>query len=547
MNQIPETVIRQFLLQHGPSLSESLINEILNQLVEVKGKLTAKHAIIDSLLKFQLTKPDLSSDSFNSIMKVVGDCAYKSSTPQLTSLVKQRYSELSLNGLLGAMKFYAQASTCKSTPKDALKSAIQNNLKEIDENQTVNILQQMACINWQDEQICQNLCEKLHQDVSLLSLQQLTQLITSLQKLNHRDELLLTLIIDQFKRQVTRLTFGDVEQVMRAMANLKYQDLSFQVRLIDVAREKVQEGNKQQFMQMLESLANLNIYDQELVGKIAINIVPFIPSLSLYELTEVARSLSNLRHYCDELISTIDKTAVQNLHSMSPRFVSKLLTAYCRLNCSHSQINTEPYLKHVKSNFNYYSHSQLISVCYQFAIMNQWDSEFWTMANEKLQSVDCYQVESSLPKLLRTQKLAEMKGVKEFDLPLDVRKEARKSWLELTKNNIASSWQLRVYNAVTELGYENAVLGHKTGDGLMETDVMIEVDGKKLAIEADGPEHFTSNFPCYITDKTLVRNQLLEHQGYTVVSLPFYEWKLHQMKEEYLQYLKKKIQQALEN
>ncbi len=47
--------------------------------------------------------------------------------------------------------------------------------------------------------------------------------------------------------------------------------------------------------------------------------------------------------------------------------------------------------------------------------------------------------------------------------------------------------------------------------------------GEKIAIEVDGPHHFTAN-TLQVTGEMLARQKLLNARGWAVISVPFFRW-----------------------
>jgi hypothetical protein len=90
----------------------------------------------------------------------------------------------------------------------------------------------------------------------------------------------------------------------------------------------------------------------------------------------------------------------------------------------------------------------------------------------------------------------------------------------------ASKTQLDVLSAVKLLpGCTGAASELPSDDGLFSIDIaLVSPDGRKVAIEVDGPTHFLTNAPQMVNGNTALRNQLLEARGWTVVSLPAVVW-----------------------
>ena len=79
-------------------------------------------------------------------------------------------------------------------------------------------------------------------------------------------------------------------------------------------------------------------------------------------------------------------------------------------------------------------------------------------------------------------------------------------------------------------------LEHITADGLFSIDLAI-VD-RRIALEFDGPSHFTSN-TLEPLGHTRLRDRLLSEMGWHVVSIPFFEWDRLQRTEQRDAYVKR--------
>jgi hypothetical protein len=86
--------------------------------------------------------------------------------------------------------------------------------------------------------------------------------------------------------------------------------------------------------------------------------------------------------------------------------------------------------------------------------------------------------------------------------------------------------QLVLSQLVSDVCGGAAVHGQQsTEDGLFSMDVALVLQGgQRVALEADGPSHFTSNLPRRPLGATMYRNRRLLARGWRVVSVPFFEW-----------------------
>jgi very-short-patch-repair endonuclease len=98
-----------------------------------------------------------------------------------------------------------------------------------------------------------------------------------------------------------------------------------------------------------------------------------------------------------------------------------------------------------------------------------------------------------------------------------------------------------------------------TADGNFSIDIAaVTAAGVRLAVEADGPHHFVSvevDGPNHfvspdnrrptqyrVEGPTQYRNRALAARGYTVISIPYWEWAKQKGGEARLAYLQRKLQ-----
>ena len=100
-----------------------------------------------------------------------------------------------------------------------------------------------------------------------------------------------------------------------------------------------------------------------------------------------------------------------------------------------------------------------------------------------------------------------------------------KAYSEQARKVSVSNGQREVGESLRRLGIPHE-LECITADGLFSIDLAI-VD-RRIALEFDGPAHFTRN-TLEPLGHTRLRDRLLSAMGWRVVSIPFFEWDgLHQ-------------------
>ncbi|KDD74265.1 hypothetical protein H632_c1446p0, partial [Helicosporidium sp. ATCC 50920] len=97
---------------------------------------------------------------------------------------------------------------------------------------------------------------------------------------------------------------------------------------------------------------------------------------------------------------------------------------------------------------------------------------------------------------------------------------ARASWIRSTRVVTISEFQREVSRLLAAMGEEHT-LEHLSADELFSMDMALPEEG--LAVEADGPRHFTAN-TLQPLGEMRCRELLLRARNWTVVSVPFYHW-----------------------
>ncbi|CAL8468164.1 g7703 [Coccomyxa elongata] len=135
-------------------------------------------------------------------------------------------------------------------------------------------------------------------------------------------------------------------------------------------------------------------------------------------------------------------------------------------------------------------------------------------------------------------------------MPLALFKSCKDSWNQVKAQVRVSSLQWSILNAVRNAGFK---VHPEYDDGIFSIDMAVflplpEGDPVKVAIEADGVEHYTCNKPLVDgirqhrpTGRTLLRNKLLRACGWLVVDVPYFEWNALRSSQARTDYLKAAI------
>ena len=146
-----------------------------------------------------------------------------------------------------------------------------------------------------------------------------------------------------------------------------------------------------------------------------------------------------------------------------------------------------------------------------------------------------------LSQLLQAHLASQFLGLGLITLPSSMLDVAVKTYREEARKVTVSNGQREVGESLRRLGVPHE-LECITADGLFSIDLAI-VD-RRIALEFDGPSHFTRN-TLEPLGHTRLRDRLLSAMGWHVVSIPFFEWDRLHRSDERDAYVEHRVRGAL--
>ena len=144
---------------------------------------------------------------------------------------------------------------------------------------------------------------------------------------------------------------------------------------------------------------------------------------------------------------------------------------------------------------------------------------------------------SHLSQLLQAHLASQFLGLGLITLPSSMLQVAVQAYRDKAQKVTVSKSQRQVGESLRRLGISHE-LEYTTADGLFSIDLAI-VD-RRIAIEVDGPSHFTVN-TLEPLGHTRLRDRLLSAMGWQVVSVPFFEWDKLQRPEQMDSYVEHRV------
>lgn len=266
---------------------------------------------------------------------------------------------------------------------------------------------------------------------------------------------------------------------------------------------------------------------------------------------------SELRYYPEELLSALEQQP-QLLHRWLQAATAIAISGFAHACASlgySSQLLLDALLEHAVSMQSGWDAWGLANLCWAAAVLDMQHNSSQVLQSARACSAACGRMQTTGHQQLYQvhrwlQQSRAPEGISTV-LTAEQLQQCRDSWRQQFRREAAargSLMQKEVFSYLQQLPTSSwqqpPVMEQLTDDGDASIDIgAVTASGARLAIEVDGPSHFLQ--PGNRLDgPTQARNRMLGALGYTVVSLPHFEWEPLQTKKQKQQYLLGKIRAA---
>eukprot|EP01025_Chloroclados_australasicus_P049646 TRINITY_DN5667_c0_g1_i1.p1 TRINITY_DN5667_c0_g1~~TRINITY_DN5667_c0_g1_i1.p1 ORF type:complete len:648 (+),score=63.40 TRINITY_DN5667_c0_g1_i1:77-1945(+) len=388
-----------------------------------------------------------------------------------------------------------------------LAKQVIRNLDKIDAHQQINIFWAIANIQFKDSHLILQLIQQLYPQIQKLKGQELVDLAWALSVLKQNQKSLLNKIAKYSGKQLNKLDIQQRGKLAWAFSNLNYFNEDYLEHVAHQAHVDIQNQNPEYLANTMQTLAILQYYDLDLIQQIIQKAYSQLHKFNPYQLTQFIYGFVIFNHYDRQLFEQIQNQLI--------------------------------------NQFNKFKGGQLINILWSFAAIKNWDINLWQKIGEQLNNI-LIQTEFQEQDLLRLMHIINMAkaddknlNIQALNLHDSILLKVQEAWrTQLKDKNQVTEAQLSVFRILKYLGYDPQ-LEHKIDEFQIVVDIFLELDGRQIAVEFDGPQHFTRNKPYKKVIKTLIRDRVLKAAGLEVLSIPFYDWEKKPDKSKKMSYLKK--------
>jgi len=252
------------------------------------------------------------------------------------------------------------------------------------------------------------------------------------------------------------------------------------------------------------------------------------PSLKPQDVANIVWAFATLEFDPGEhVIAELHHRAMHQICIFSVQELANLLWATASLGHALPGSHCIEYLHAIESRIQECNGQVVLNVLWAFAIMDplvlQSAAHLWDSCVSLLESF----TPEGLVQLTQASAVCTYMGEscsedRQLDMyiPESIRADA---WacVRAKKRNV-SAMQKSVFSAIEDLGV-SCTCEHPVLWGLLHADIVTEWSGKWVVVEVDGPSHYAWNSGRPL-GATLLRNWLLTASGWTLATLPYWDW-----------------------
>eukprot|EP00884_Botryococcus_braunii_P014143 jgi/Botrbrau1/2272/Bobra.101_2s0095.1 len=337
-----------------------------------------------------------------------------------------------------------------------------------------------------------------------------------------------------------------------ALATVEHPvELPFLHHLLNAVMPKLGPGNEQSITNLLWSLARMRYRPQEgsqspdtlFFERAAEVVMQSLPTCSPQQLSNLAWAFARLR--VNPLNDAVVSAVVDAVSTAPSRFtvqhVSNVALAAAILQVPVTREQMQPFIQAILTRSSPDVHAQEIcNLCWSLVALDLLEGETLGALAGRLPELGLLEelTEAQSQQLL----LAEEQCPDALPRPVHL-----KAWRVANArhmDHIISGLHKEVVGILESLKVTHTVEG-ATPDGLLSIDVIIPRPGRTpVAVEVDGPLHFTALPPYRPLGHTALRDRFLQRRGFVFLGVPFYEWSLLRGHDEKRAFLVDRLEAA---
>eukprot|EP01025_Chloroclados_australasicus_P023988 TRINITY_DN2415_c0_g3_i1.p1 TRINITY_DN2415_c0_g3~~TRINITY_DN2415_c0_g3_i1.p1 ORF type:complete len:787 (-),score=27.26 TRINITY_DN2415_c0_g3_i1:1975-4248(-) len=491
---------------------------------------------------------------------------------QVNKHIKQ-FSEQNLSNLL--LGFANQGWKCHENPcpgkvANQLLKTLQQQQSDIPYQAISNALWSTAKMHLDYHKFTDFLCMKiLSEDGNLFKEQELSNIVWSLSEIaryeyepTQRIPQVFMHLIHPIINKVQEFTTQGLSNVILAYARFFQMNSQFQegIELYRAIGSQIKSRIKEMEMQhvsnsiwsfSISASILTRIYDEQLFQLFADEMCARIDRALPQDIASVLYGFGKCGYRCEHTIQVLADYATNNLDKFNTQEVVNSYFGIVNIRYEHDLFKQKFYERILSSELFDWDPQALSNTLWAFSVQDNGYNEavFVKLAsyiNDFQEARSTEDVRLQSPQIYQSYLLCKFKHDTIWweQISPELQQQCMHMWQRSVlqqRYEEPSDFQQAIFDILGELGIKQRKMEYTIEDSLASIDIAFVIGGKRVAIEVDGPSHFTLSQPYLPLAKTVARDCLLQGYGWNVHSIPYYDWRQLKTQDNQREYVKNSV------
>ena len=320
-------------------------------------------------------------------------------------------------------------------------------------------------------------------------------------------------------RRVRQFTPQALSVTVWAFATARHKAPALHDAIAAEAAERVREFNPQELSNTAWAFATAGHAADALLDAIAEEAAGRVCEFNEQELTNTAWAFATAGHAADELLDAIAAEANGRMGDFNEQGLSNMAWAFATAGHAAAPVLIDAVAVQAAGRVGDLTPQALANTAWACAVADSSADALFGAPQFTARCMDFEQAfsPSELCQLHQWQLWRDEKGTDWPPLPSSLAQRCHDAFGE--GGSRPSQLQSKVVEALRAMGLQvqeevRTPLGHSL-------DAVVQLDGRQVGIEVDGPSHFVGRTP---TGSTALKRRQLKAAGWTLVPVPYWEW-----------------------
>jgi hypothetical protein len=414
---------------------------------------------------------------------------------------------------------------------DALKEESIRQISGFNHQNLANTAWAFASIDHYSESLFDALKEESIRQISGFNHQNLANTAWAFAKVDHYSERLFNALQKESIRKIRDLNPLNLANTTWAFAEVGHYSESLFDALEKESIRKIRGFNPQSLANTAWAFASIDHYSESLFDALKEESIRQISGFTPQNLANTAWAFAKVDHYSESLFDALEEESIKKVRNFNPQNLAN--TAWAFASIGHRSKSIFRALKEESiSQLDDFSSQDLANTAWAFAIFNKKDT-VKKIIDHVIKNYDV----SRLPLKTKTQLIQAASLFKnEYSKLIE-----QVGSLDIETH--PSALQKQIFDLLVQIG--KGISFTEEEEVTKGCIVDIAINANKIAIEIDGPSHYTRNSSekRHLLGRNRLKENILEAQGWKLIRIPYFVWDsktTESDRKEYLSSLLKK-------